>query len=277
MIKLLFLLILLFPLTANATQITYGTTYAPNGQVTSTNLNGNFNNVSSVVNGKLDNTNADTTNGYRFYKTVSVLPSPGSQGAVYFLTTDNSLNFDTGAAFNKSVSINAPSSGGLLYYNSGWNNVTIGASHTLLSSDGSVPSFGYTVGTSASNIVQLDGSSKMPAVDGSALTSLTGANVVSPLGAWTASNTTFGTAYQATTDGYVMGTCTNSGSSSTTIQILTDSANPPTTARCTSAIGANTGGTLSCFSPVKKNDYYKIAQTNGCTVSQSGYFIPIGS
>lgn len=102
------LLIFFIPSMSYATQINYGTIWQQNGQVTSANLNGNFANVSSVVNGKLDNTNADTTDGYRFYQTVTMLPSPGNQGSVYFLTTDNSLNFDTGSSFSKSVSVISP-------------------------------------------------------------------------------------------------------------------------------------------------------------------------
>lgn len=108
--------LLIIPKLVFATQIVYGTVYAPNGTVTSVNLNGNFSNVSSVVNGKLDNTNADTTSGYRFYQTVSVLPASGNQGAVYFLTSDNSLNFDNGSSFSKSISVINPVAGDLIYY-----------------------------------------------------------------------------------------------------------------------------------------------------------------
>lgn len=178
---LLIILALLISNNSYATLITYGTTYAPQGQVTSTNLNGNFNNASSVVNGKLDNTNADTTNGYRFFQTVANLPSTGSQGAVYFLTSDNSLNFDTGSSFAKSVSTPTPSSGNVPYYTSSWG---------LLS-----------VGTAANNIVQLDSSDKLPAVDGSQLTNiaLQFVKVItaspSAVGSFTISGLTSGTNY----------------------------------------------------------------------------------
>ena len=97
--------ILAFTTISEASIITYGTTYATNGTVTAANLNGNFTNVSQVVNGGLDNTNANTTQGYRFYQTVAVLPAAGNQGSVYFLTSDNSLNFDTGSAFIKSIAV----------------------------------------------------------------------------------------------------------------------------------------------------------------------------
>ena len=119
--KLFLLLLFIFPTLVSATQIQYGTTYAPNGQVTNTNLNGNFNNISNVVNGNIDNTNVNTTSGYRLYQTVAVLPSAGNQGAVYFLTSDNSLNFDNGSSFTKSVSVASPSTNSVPYYNgSSW-------------------------------------------------------------------------------------------------------------------------------------------------------------
>jgi len=100
-----------------ASSINYSTVWATNGQVTAVNLNGNFNNVSSVVNGGLDNTNANTSAGYRFYQTVSVLPSAGNTGQVYYLTTDNSLNFDTGSTFIKTIGIGGSSArGNVIYY-----------------------------------------------------------------------------------------------------------------------------------------------------------------
>lgn len=138
--KILFIL-LFMTATANATQVTGLTSYATNGTVTSTNLNGNFNYIVNVVNGGLDNTNVDTTNGYRLFKTVAALPAAGTQGAVYFLTADNTLNFDTGAAFNKAVSLNSPANGTLPYYNSGWSSLTIGTSGLPIVSNGTIPAY----------------------------------------------------------------------------------------------------------------------------------------
>lgn len=103
--KLISILILLFitvPLCL-ASQVVIPTTYQTGGNVTAPNLNGNFTAITQVVDGGLDNTNANTTSGYRFFQTVSVLPPAGTQGAVYFLTTDNSLNFDTGSSYIKTV------------------------------------------------------------------------------------------------------------------------------------------------------------------------------
>lgn len=128
---------------AHATSLIYGTTYAPTGQVTSTNLNGNFSNVKDVVNGGLDNGNADTTDGYRFYETKATLPSSGTQGRVIYLTADNTLNFDTGSSFLKSVAITSTSIGTIPYYNSGWTNLDPGTiSYPLVSNGaGSLPSY----------------------------------------------------------------------------------------------------------------------------------------
>lgn len=148
--KIVFLIFLFFPFNVNASPIVYGTTYALNGTVTSTNLNGNFNNVAVVVNGGLDNTNANTTSGYRFYQTVATLPSAGNQGAVYFLTSDDTLNFDTGSAFTKSVALTSPTNGGMLYYNSGWLNLPVGSNGQYLTLSGGLPIWGANVATDLS-------------------------------------------------------------------------------------------------------------------------------
>lgn len=139
--NLLLLLFILFPSISQATTLTYGTTYAPSGQVTSTNLNGNFANVSNVVNGNLDNTNANTTAGYHFFQTVAALPAAGSQGSTYFLTSDNSLNLDTGSAFAKAVTIASPVNGDTVYYNSGWNRLAVGTNGQVIASNGTLPTY----------------------------------------------------------------------------------------------------------------------------------------
>lgn len=140
--KKIIIILLFIPNLAFANQIIYPVVYGPTSQVTNVTLNGNNTAISNVVNGGLDNTNANTTSGYRFYQTVSVLPTAGNQGAVYFLTSDDSLNFDTGAVFTKSVSIQSPSNGGIPYYNSGWNGLSIGASGLPIVSNGTLPIYG---------------------------------------------------------------------------------------------------------------------------------------
>ena len=119
---MILLIILLFICSnVQATTVNVPTTYSTNGQVTATNLNGNFDALESTLNGGLDNTNANTTSGYRFFETKSSLPTAGSQGRVIFLTTDNSLNFDNGSTFSKSVSVSSPSANDVPVYNgSAW-------------------------------------------------------------------------------------------------------------------------------------------------------------
>src|SRR3990167_3397672 len=82
-----------------ATLIEIFKTYGVNDQVTAANLNGNISNITTVVNGKLDNTNANTASGYRFHEVLGALPAAGTEGRSVFLTTNDTLNFDTGAAW----------------------------------------------------------------------------------------------------------------------------------------------------------------------------------
>lgn len=97
--KIVYILLLIFSFNAYATDVTIPTVYQTNGSVTAVNLNGNFTAVAQKINGGLDNENVDTTNGYRLFEIRSSLPSAGTQGRVVFLTTNNSLNFDTGSAW----------------------------------------------------------------------------------------------------------------------------------------------------------------------------------
>lgn len=135
-----FFVMCLFAQATYAATVTIPTTYAATGTVTSTNLNGNFTAIANVVNGGLDNGNVDTTNGYRLFKTVAVLPSSGTQGAVYFLTSDNTINFDTGSSFIKTVAISAtPAQGDVLYYTgSAWSNLAAGTSGYYLKTQGAL-------------------------------------------------------------------------------------------------------------------------------------------
>lgn len=120
------------------------------------------------------------------------------------------------------------------------------------------------VGTSANNIVALNGSAKLPAVDGSLLTNVT---VSAPLGSWTSKS--FATIYQAATDGFVLAYAFSNG---TLINGITDSSATPTTVRISSY--SNNENVGICF-PVKKNDYYEVTMTGN--TSPSMYFIPLGN
>ena len=129
---------------AYADTVTVPTTYAQNGQVTSTNLNGNFNALAAVLNGGLDNNNANTTGGYRFFEIRSSLPSAGSQGRTIFNTSDNTLNTDNGSAWLTTVTPSGTvGTGKIPYYNGGWTLLTPGSQYLALVSNGasSLPSY----------------------------------------------------------------------------------------------------------------------------------------
>lgn len=116
------LFVLNFIVSAHATDVSLPTTYTTNGSVTAVNLNGNFTAIAQKINGGLDNDNADTTNGYRFFETKSTLPSAGTQGRTIFLTSDNTLNLDTGSAYVKAVVVTgSPSANQVpVYSGSAW-------------------------------------------------------------------------------------------------------------------------------------------------------------
>lgn len=127
---------------AFATQITFPTIWGVNDTVTNVKLNNDNNAVSSVVNGNIDNTN--TAPGYALYKTVAALPSPGNQGSVDFLTSNNTLNLDTGSAWITTITPNgALATGNIPYYNAGWQQLSPGAQYLTLVSNGvsSLPSY----------------------------------------------------------------------------------------------------------------------------------------
>ena len=259
---------------AYASPCTIPTIFATNGQVTSVNLNGDFSACQGTINGLLDNTNANTSAGYRFYQTVSSLPSAGNQGATYFLTTDNSLNLDNGSSFNKLLSPSgSPSQGNVVIYGaSGMTYTGVGTSGQPLISQGA--------GANATfgNI------SAAGAVSGAALTSLgstpsgagifPAANIGGLLGTW--ASRSFTTVYQAATDGFVTAYAVSSGGACQQ-EILTDSSSTPSTIR---SYGSSDTNSLpaTASSVVRKNDYYEVTGGGiGCGTGGTQYFIPIGS
>ena len=122
----------------HAGTITRHTTYATNSEVTATNLNGNLDNIVNECNGGLDNTNMDTVSGYRLFEIVGALPVVGTQGRVAYLTTNNTLNFDTGSAWNQAITASGtPSQGDILYYNgTAWTRLAAGTSGQFLKTQG---------------------------------------------------------------------------------------------------------------------------------------------
>ncbi len=117
--KLLFFLFFLNILNiAYAEHITPYFTYEASSTVTSTNLNGNFNRIINEFNGSIDNTNIDTSAGFRFFEVLGATPPAGQQGRIVYNSTLNSLNFDTGSEWNLALIVTPDASvkGDLLYY-----------------------------------------------------------------------------------------------------------------------------------------------------------------
>lgn len=259
---------------AFATQCTIPTIYQTNGQVTAVNLNGNFSACQGTVNGNLDNTNANTSQGYRFYQTVSSLPSAGNQGAVYFLTSDNSLNFDTGSTFVKTLAVSgSPSQGNVVIYGaSGLAYAATGTSGQPFISQGASanPIFGNISAAGTVSGAAITSASSLPSGAGLWPT----ANIGGLLGSWVSKSGT--TVYQAATDGFVSCNGTAAGGTADNLEVLTDSNSMPSTIRVNAyAPATETSGIVS---PVKKNDYWECVWIgSGSPTFSAVYFLSLGS
>lgn len=142
-IKSIFLMMLTCQF-VSADTVTLPTTYQNGSTVTASNLNSNFTAITAQINGGLDNNNANTTGGYRFFEIKSSLPSNGSQGRVVFNTADNTLNLDNGAAWLATITPSGTlATGKIPYYNGGWSLLTPGTQYYSLISNGasSLPSY----------------------------------------------------------------------------------------------------------------------------------------
>lgn len=80
--------------------------YNTGDTVTATNQNTRFNLSTNILNGGLDNENADVEDGFRFIEVLEALPAAGIQGRVVFLTSNNTLNFDTGLTYLATALLN---------------------------------------------------------------------------------------------------------------------------------------------------------------------------
>ncbi len=97
--KLAFIFIFLFmTISSYAGTITRYKTYATGDSLTAANLNGNFDNAYNVINGGMDNQNANVDGGFRFIEILDALPAAGNQGRVIFYTVTNTLYFDNGSS-----------------------------------------------------------------------------------------------------------------------------------------------------------------------------------
>lgn len=159
---------LFFANICNAGTVTVPTTWITGDSVTATKLNNINSAFANVINGGLDNDNADTTNGYFFFKRVAALPSAGTQGAVYFLTSDNTLNLDTGAAFVTAATISGShAQGDVVYYNgSSFTGLAAGTSGYVLKTQGAGanPAWQTVSNTTGASIIPItDASGYLPA------------------------------------------------------------------------------------------------------------------
>lgn len=115
-----YLLILLLCTNAYAGQISmpqYGETSKVDANGVQAGLNTRFNLTTNVINGGLDNNNANVDDGFRFIEILPSLPAPGNQGRVVFDTSNNTLNFDTGSEFVQTIVITGtPATNDLNYF-----------------------------------------------------------------------------------------------------------------------------------------------------------------
>lgn len=141
-------------------------------------------------------------------------------------------------------------------------------------STGSAWSTSYTVGTAANNLLQLNATPKIPAVDGSLLT-----NVVAAVNANLSGNQVsaavsknINTIYQAATDGDVYAYAKTNGAILITLTGVTDSSSSPSTLYFDTQLQGATVEGLTGSMKVKKGNYYQV------TGSITSYlFVPSGS
>ena len=297
--KLLFTLIIcLLTTSVNAASVTLTKTYSVNDSVTASNLNGNNNAILGAVNGGLDNDNADTSNGYRFIEVKGSLPSVGTQGKVVYLTTNDTLYFDDGSAFVPVVTVTStPANGDIIYYNSGWVQLTKGTAKQVLQMNAVATLPAWTSDVSADNLVLTETASFTTGANQGAIytkndgtqteafyrtesagleAQLTKGGRAKPI-VGTPSNPTINTSTLATTDGLLVFTGgVGAGVSNSGVSIKTDSANPPTTviARDSGDNNGASGENHSVSVLIKKGDYF-IATRIGTLSSSTITFIPL--
>lgn len=89
--------------------------YGPNSTVTDVNLDGNLNNIRNVLNGRLDNDNANSSE-FRFFEIRASLPLAGTQGRIVFLTTDDVLYYDSGTTWVPFITVGSGTQGDMIYF-----------------------------------------------------------------------------------------------------------------------------------------------------------------
>jgi len=158
--KLIILLICLFLSTSvYAGTATQDTVYSTGGSVTANSLNNNWAALGNELNGGLDNNNADTANGYRFYEIKGSLPTAGTQGRTVYLTTDDTLYFDNSSSWSAIVtSTGTPANGDIIYYNSGWQLLNKGTAGEVLTMNSGATLAEWQPGVPIGGIIMWNGS-----------------------------------------------------------------------------------------------------------------------
>lgn len=110
--------------------------YGVNSEVTHINLNGNLDNIRTVINGGLTNNN--TATNFRLFEILSSLPIAGEEGRIVFRTTDNTLNIDDGSAWVYSPTYSGDAvQGNTLYFDgTTWARLAVGTLGNTLGTGG---------------------------------------------------------------------------------------------------------------------------------------------
>ena len=148
MFKRLVAIVIGFMLTTSsfAGQVQTYKDYNAGDSFTDIDIDGNLNNIRNVLNGNLDNTNANTVGGFRFFEVRGSLPTAGTQGRVVYRTSDNTLWYDNGSTFLPFIATaGTPSLADILVYDGTlWSLLTEGAVGTFLMSSGSTQQLRYS-------------------------------------------------------------------------------------------------------------------------------------
>ena len=135
---------------------------------------------------------------------------------------------------------------------------------------GLLPVANIPVGTTASKIVQLDGSAKLPAVDGSALTGIVPSGIIGSL-----VSKSFNTEYTAATDGFLLVYDKITGDHTASISI---GASSPSTIVAKWGTGNNSFYMFfSLMAVIPKGYHYKYTQDYDGGGNSVIYFISLGS
>ncbi len=136
--RYILILFLLICTPLHADLITGDTTYTTGDTVTATKLNNDNTVVKNQVNGNLNNANAKTGSGFRFYESLGSLPTAATEGRMVYDAGNNNLSIDSGSAWLGLPTYSGTvAQGDVLYYNgSAWTLLTAGTDGQALKTNG---------------------------------------------------------------------------------------------------------------------------------------------